>query len=141
MIIGDGIDISEFVRRRESLLDKLGGAIGLVYAGDQPASLHGLWQPDPNFYYLTGIRDEPGAAALFDPKAEDPKHRCILFLKPLNPELEEWDGYRERVSTTLKKKTGFDAVMRSYHLPRWLTGIARKRGKLACLHPFSIYDS
>src|SRR5262249_51725474 len=37
--------------------------------------------------------------------------------------------------------TGFDAVMRSYYLPRFLTGIARRRGKLACLHPFAIYDA
>src|SRR5262245_17728646 len=133
MIIGDGIEISEFVSRRRAVLDSLGGAIGLAFAGDQPASLPRIWQPDANFYYLTGIRDEPGAVVLSDPKAEDPKRRCILFLKPLNPGLEEWDGYRDRVSTALKIKTGFDAVMRSYHLARFLTGIARKRGKLACL--------
>ena len=141
MIIGEGIDISEFVSRRQALMDRLDEAIGLVFAGDQSTTLHGRWQPDPNFYYLTGIRNEPGAAVLLDPRAEDPKRRCILFLKPLNPEIEEWDGYRERVNTALKRKTGFDAVMRSYHLPRWLTLIARKRGRLACLHPFSVYDA
>ncbi len=141
MIIGDGIQVSEFVSRRGALLAKLDGAVGLVFAGDQPASLQGAWQPDPNFYYLTGIRDEPGAAVLLDPKSEDPRRRAILFLKPLNPELEEWDGYRDRVNTALKKRTGFDAVMRTYHLPRWLTTIARKRGKLACLHPFAVYDA
>lgn len=141
MIIGEGIAITEFVSRRTNLLDKLDGSIGLVLAGDQPPSLHGIWQPDSHFYYLTGIRDEPGAAVLFNPKSEDPKRRCILYLKPLNPELEEWDGYRDRVNTALKTKTGFDAVMRSYHLGRWLTAIARKRVKLSCLHPFAVYES
>src|SRR5690349_1869462 len=128
MIIGDGIDIKEFVSRRETLLDRLGGAIGLVFSGEQSSTIHGPWFPDPNFYYLTGIRDEPGAAVLFDPRAEDPRRRCMLFLKPLNPELEEWDGYRDRVSSALRSKTGFESVMRTYQLPRWLTGIARKRG-------------
>lgn len=141
MIIGEGIAISEFVARRTALLERLDGAVGLVFAGDHPASLQGIWQPDWNFYYLTGIRDEPGAVVLLDPKAEDPKRRCILFLKPLNPEIEEWDGYRDRISTALKSGTGFDSVMRTYQLPRWLTTIARRRAKLACLHPFSVYDA
>jgi Xaa-Pro aminopeptidase len=141
MIIGDGIEISEFVARREALMERLGSAIGLVFAGEQASTIHGAWQPESNFYYLTGIREEPGAAVLLDPKSEDPKRRCILFLKPLNPEIEEWDGYRDRISTALKSRTGFETVMRSYQLSRWLTGIARKRGSLACLHPFAVYDA
>src|SRR5678815_1237424 len=112
MIIGEGIAVSEFVARREALLDQLEGAIGLVLAGDHPASLQGIWQPDWNFYYLSGIRDEPGAVILLDPKAEDPKRRSILFLKPLNPEIEEWDGYRDRLTSGLKARTGFESVMR-----------------------------
>jgi Xaa-Pro aminopeptidase len=140
MIIGDGIEISEFVSRRDRLMDALDGQVGLVFAGDHGASLPGIWQPDWNFYYLTGIRDEPGAILLLDPRSEDPRRRTILFLKPLNPELEEWDGYRDRITTSLKSRTGFPSVMRTYQLPRWLTGIARRRGRLACLHPFSVYD-
>lgn len=141
MIIAEGIPISEFVARRNTLLDRLGGAVGLVFAGDAAATLHGRWQPDWNFYYLTGIRDEPGAAVLLDPKSEDPKRRAVLFLKPLNPEIEEWDGYRDRISGALKERTGFQTVQRSYHLPRALTAAARKRGRLMCLHPFSVYDA
>lgn len=140
MIIGDGIGISEFVSRRDRLMEDLDGQVGLVFAGDHGVSLHGIWQPDWNFYYLTGIRDEPGAVLLLDPRSEDPRRRTILFLKPLNPELEEWDGYRDRITTSLKSRTGFPSVMRTYQLPRWLTGIARRRGRLACLHPFSVYD-
>ena len=141
MIIGEGIAVSEFVARRDRLLGQLGGAVGLVFAGEQSNTLHGTWQPDSHFYYLTGIRDEPGAAVLLDARAEDPKRRCILFLKPLNPEIEEWDGYRDRVTTALKASTGFETIMRTYGLPRWLTTIARRRGSLACLHPFSVYEA
>ncbi|MFN0133320.1 MAG: aminopeptidase P N-terminal domain-containing protein [Phycisphaerales bacterium] len=141
MRIGDGISVREFVARRDRVLKALNGAIGVVFAGDGPPALSGFWEPDWNFYYLTGIRDEPGAAVLFDPRAEDPLRRCVLFLKPLNPEIEAWDGYRDRISTALKQESGFDSVMRTYALPRTLTTIARRRGTLACLHPFAVYDA
>jgi len=141
MIIADGIPITEFVARRNTLLDRLSGAIGLVFAGDGPPALSGRWQPDWNFYYLTGIRDEPGAALLLDPKSEDPKRRAVLFLKPLNPEIEEWDGLRDRIGGGLKEQTGFQTIQRIYALPRALSTIARRRGRVSCLHPFSIYDA
>ena len=141
MNIGDGIALSEFVQRRERVLKALGGSVGLVLAGDGAPPLSGKWQPDWNFYYLTGIRDEAGATILLDPKAEDPKKRSVLFLKPLNPELEEWDGLRDRISEGLKKATGFQTVLRAGALPRMLTAAARKRKKLACLHPFSTYPA
>src|SRR5262249_39103331 len=82
MIIGEGIPLSEFVSRRERLLESLDGAIGLVFAGDGAPPLSGVWQPDWNFYYLTGIRDEPGAVLFLDREAADARRRAILFLKP-----------------------------------------------------------
>jgi Xaa-Pro aminopeptidase len=139
MIIGEGIDLSEFAGRRERVLAGLNGAVGLVLAGEKGAPDH--FEPDWNFYYLTGIRDEPGAAVLLDPGAEDPKRRAVLFLKPLNPEVDEWDGFRDRIGSALKSGTGFETILRSYHLPRFLTTAARKRGRMACLHTFSVYDA
>jgi Xaa-Pro aminopeptidase len=143
MIIGEGIEISEFQSRRQRVLDELKDGIAIVFAGDGAPPLSGHWTPDWNFYYLTGIRDEPGAAVFFDPKNPDPKRRAILFLKPLNPEIEEWDGYRDRVSAKLKQQTGFETVMRTYALPRTLTAAARRggAGRLVCLHPFTVYDA
>jgi Xaa-Pro aminopeptidase len=141
MIIGEGIDIREFQARRQRVLEQIKDGVAVVFSGDGAPPLSGHWEPDWNFYYLTGIRDEQGAAVLFNPKSEDPRHRCILFLRPLNPEMEAWDGYRDRVSDALKKQTGFETVMRTYHLARWLTGAARKQGRLVCLHPFAVYDA
>jgi Xaa-Pro aminopeptidase len=143
MVIGEGIGAAEFVQRRQRVLERLDGAAAVVFAGDAAASVTGLWQPDWNFYYLTGIRDEPGAAVLFDPANDDPRRRCVLFLKPLNPEIEEWDGYRDRLDRGLKDRTGFETIQRTYHLPRALTAAARRGGggRLACLHPFSVYDA
>lgn len=141
MLIGDGIDLSEFAKRRDKVLKALDGAAAVVFAGDGAPPLDGFWQPDWNFYYLTGIRDEIGAAVFFDPRAEDPKRSAILFLRPLNPEAEEWDGLRDRISTGLKEKTGFETVMRLGQLPRFLAAAARKRKRLACLHPFTTHDA
>jgi hypothetical protein len=100
----------------------------------------GFWQASSHFEYLTGIKDEGGAAVLFDPGHEDPKKRCILFLRPLNPEMEAWDGYRETIGKSLKDKTGFETVLRATALPRMLTAAARQRKSLACLHAFGVYD-
>lgn len=145
MIIGEGIELSEFKARRQRVLDALereaGGAAAVVFAGDHAPPHLGKWNPDWNFYYLTGIRDELGAAVLFDPKSEDPKRKCILFLRPQNPEVDEWDGYRDRIGGGLKQATGFDTIHRTSALGRWFSPLPRKRGKLACLHPFASVDS
>lgn len=135
------VDLSVYRERREKVLEALDGAAAVFFAGDGGAPLVGAWEADASFVYLTGIRNEAGAAVLFDPKAEDPKRRCVLFLRPLNPELEDWDGYRGRIGEELRKGTGFETVMRTNYLPRMLTAAARKRGRLACLHPFAVYDA
>lgn len=137
----DAIATSEYRKRRERLLKELGGAAGVVFAGDGAAPLSGRWQPDWSFYYFTGIREEAGAALLLDPRAEDPRRRCILFLRPLNPEAEQWDGLRDRIGQSLKKRWGLETVMRTTALPRVLTDVARRRKRLACLHPFAVYPA
>jgi Xaa-Pro aminopeptidase len=135
------ISVREYQSRRDKLLKELDGAVGVVLAGDGAPPLLGFWQPTSHFAYLTGITDEPGAAIFFDPKQEDPKKRCILLLRPLNPEMEAWDGYRDPISQALKDRTGFQTILRSAHLPRLLTTGAHQRQTLACLHPFSQYDN
>jgi Xaa-Pro aminopeptidase len=137
------IELAEYVARRDKVLAALedaGGAVGVVFAGDGAAPLSGFWEPDWNFYYLTGIDDEQGAAVMFDPRAEDPRRRCILFLRPLNPEREEWDGLRDRIGTTLKSRTGFKTVLRTNQMPAVLSTAARKSKRVACLHPFANYE-
>lgn len=137
----NGISAAEYAQRRERVLAGLKGAVGLVLAGDGAPPLMGRWQADVHFQYLTGIDGEAGAALLLDPEAEDPKRSAILFLRPLNPEMEVWDGYRDPIGAALKERTGFKTVMRTGALARTLTDLARRRGRLACLHPFSIYDA
>lgn len=133
------IEIREYVARRERVLKDLNGAAAVVFAGE--TTPHGKFRADRNFFYLTGIADEFGAAVMFDPSAEDPRRRIILFLRPLNPELERWDGYRQAISSRLRKLHGFSTVMRNNTLPGALTAAARRTRKLACLHPFAVYPA
>ena len=135
------IPTAEYAARRQALLSELAGAAAVVFAGDGHAPLKGRWFPDRNFYYLTGIADEPGAAVLFDPSAEDPKKQITLFLRPVNPEVDRWDGYRDEISTHLKASTGFSHIMRNGSLPAVLTQAARRTKRLACLHAFTTYPA
>ena len=136
-----GIGIAEYAARREAVLAALDGAAAVVFAGEGAPPLKGRWVPDRNFLWLTGIDNEPGAAVLFDPSAEDPNKRIVLLLKPVNPEMDRWDGYRDLIGSPLKQWTGFTSILRSGSLPALLTGAARRTKRLACLHPFSIYPA
>lgn len=140
-MLDESIGVSEYQARRAKVLRAIKNSVALVMAGDGSTHVSDVWSPDWNFRYLTGIKDEQGAAVFFDPGAEDPKKRCILFLRPLNPELEQWDGIRSRIGAELKRKTGFETIWRTNRIPLVLTTAARKRKSLCCLHPFSIYDA
>ena len=129
---------AEYRARRERVLAELGRAVGIVLAGE--ASAHGF-RADPNFAYLTGLTGEAGAAVLFDPSNPDPRRRILLFLRPLNPEMEVWDGYRDPISTALRQRCGFDTVMRTTLLPRMLTQAVRLSKRGALLHALAVYDA
>lgn len=133
------IKVSEYQARRKKVSTALKGSVGLVFAGAGSPPLRGEWFPDMDFRYLTGISDEPGAVVLFDPTNPNPKRRTILFLKPVNPEMDVWDGYRDHISQELRDRYGFDTVMRTMALPRFLTEAARRTKKLSCLHPTAAY--
>jgi Xaa-Pro aminopeptidase len=136
-LVRPGIPLDEYRGRRERLLAALNGAAAVVLAGE--AQGHGPFRPDAHFLYLTGIATEPGAALLLSPAAEDPRRRVVLFLKPLNPEAERWDRYREPLTLDLRARAGFDsgALLRTDHLPTHLATAARRAKRLACLHPFA----
>lgn len=111
--------------------------VGLVFAGDGGEG----FKPDPHFAYLTGITSEPGACVLFDPAHPDPKRRCVLFLKPLNSELEVWDGYRDPISESLRERHGFSAVLRTTMFSRLVTQAIKVSKRVALLHPFAGLES
>jgi Xaa-Pro aminopeptidase len=137
----DSILLSEYRSRRQALAKSLDGAAAIVFAGEGAPPLLGKWRADQHFFYLTGLESEAGAAVLFDPTNENPKRRIVLLLRPLNPELERWDGYREPISQVLKDQTGFETILRANLIPGALTGAVRRAGRVACLHPFAVYPN
>lgn len=134
------VPTTEHQRRRRQLLKQLGNAVGLVFAGEQTGA-DGRFRPDVNFLYLAGVNDEPGAVLLLDPANENPRRREVLFLRPLNPEQERWDGYRQTINSALKHATGFASIQRVNALPAAVTTALRRCKRAACLHPLSVYPA
>jgi Xaa-Pro aminopeptidase len=135
-----GITHAEHARRRKKLLTALRKSVGVIFAGDHAVDLETEFRPHPHFEYLTGVVDEPGAVLVLDPGAPVAARREMLFLEPLNPEVEKWDGYRLEVSQALRDGTGFKAIFRTLSLPRFLLEAARRSGSLACLHPIANHE-
>lgn len=129
---------AEYLKRRQALLKSLNGAVALVASGEGSA---GHFKADPNFVYLTGIDNEPGAFVLFDGGNLQPQRKISLFLRPLNSEAERWDGYRAAIDSTLKKQSGFDSVFRTNMLPGMVTAALRRQKQAACLLPFAVYPA
>jgi Xaa-Pro aminopeptidase len=135
------IDAAEFAQRRERVLKALDGSVGLVLAGDADANLHHPFQAHPNFSYLTGIGDEPGAALLLDPRNPNPARRVQLFLRPLNPEREKWDGFRFEIGAELRERTGIATIFRSNMLSMQLLDAARRARALSLLMPLATHTA
>jgi Xaa-Pro aminopeptidase len=131
---------SEFAARRRRLRTVLRQAVGAIFAGEQTDPLHDDFRPHPHFLYLTGVRDEPGAVLVLDPGHPLAARREMLFLRPLEPEREQWDGLRPPLSETLKQRIGVKSIFRTTHLPRILGDSLRRARSAACLHPLARYD-
>lgn len=88
------IDSSAFKARREALLRKIEG--GVLILGSAPLAIRNNdveheYRQDSDFYYLTGFEEPESVLILSTVHAE---HRTILFVRPRDPEREQWDGDR-----------------------------------------------
>ncbi|MCH2143660.1 MAG: Xaa-Pro peptidase family protein [Phycisphaerales bacterium] len=135
------IKTSEYQKRRAKVLKSLKDSVGIIFAGDGGGELTSKWRPDPNFEYLTGITDEPGAAIVFDPTHPVPAKQVVLFLKPLDPEVEKWDGARDFIDSAMVKKYGIQTIFRTSRIPLVMRIAAQKSRKLACLHQFAHHEA
>lgn len=132
-----GIPQEVYKQRREAVLDAIGTGVALVPAGESSNSLTGLWDPDWNFYYLTGIENEPGAMLLLEGGQQ---RDTLLFLRPLDPEVEAWDGLRHTIGARLRQQMGVEKIHRLSALPGMLNQAARRTRRLVCLLPFAAYN-
>ncbi|MFI4883525.1 MAG: aminopeptidase P N-terminal domain-containing protein, partial [Phycisphaerales bacterium JB064] len=128
------IAIDEIKKRRQKVAKLLKDGVGLVYAGEHSASLRGDWEPSVEFFYLTGIADEPGAVLLLDPSNPNPRRREVLLLRGRDPEDEQWHGIREGLSPAMRDRLGVGTVFRTSRLNWLVTEAAARTGRLVTLH-------
>jgi len=133
----DCIAPSEFAQRRARLRKLLKNSVGLIFAGEYDTHSDAPFRPHRHFEYLTGITDEPSAVLLLDPAHPVESRREMIFLRPLNPELEKWDGLRLEITAALRERLGITAVFRHDKLPQFLLEAARRSKSLACLYPLA----
>lgn len=131
------IPLEEHAARRTSLMEAMGNSVGVVFAGEPRDPLHDDFRPHPHFEYLTGLTDEHGAILLLDPSNPVENRREILVLRPLDPELEKWDGLRLEISQALKDRTGFKVILRYDRYPRALLDAIARHKTVSCLHPLA----
>ena len=134
------IPLNEYESRRKKLLASLKRAAALVFAGSRINPLTDEYRPHPHFEYLTGVVDEAGAVLLLDPSNVIEARRTMLFLAPLNPEVDKWDGYRSEINKVLRDSIGIQTIFRTDALGRWLTAAVKRSKRVACLHPLADYN-
>jgi Xaa-Pro aminopeptidase len=84
-----------FATRRQRLADEIGDdAIAIIPASVEVTRSNDTeyeFHQDPDFFYLTGF-PEPEAVAVIAPGHNDGDY--VLFVRPRDPEMEAWNGYR-----------------------------------------------
>ena len=130
-------DLQVFKERREILMQKMGKGIGLVFAGEEYDG--SKFAANPDFYYLTGLDDEPGAILILAPAEK--KRKEMLLLKPRNPEIEQWEGERLPLGNELRIKTGFKYIRRTDGLAGWLNRFLNNCDTLCVLSRPAAYTS
>jgi len=76
----------------------------MVRNGDQ----HHPWRQDSNFFYLTGL-EQPGMVLLVFPE-KNGVHQEVLFIPPVDPLKEKWEGKLLRVEEA-QKLSGIKQVL------------------------------
>jgi len=128
------IDVKVFKSRREALMKSLDGGVAVLYGatGSGDSVVKSGFVQESNFYYLTGI-SEPGAALILAPGEH--RYRETLYLRPRNPEVEDWDGRRAPLGDALNEATGFERVARVDSLASDLSAMLQRSRKAVFLGP------
>ncbi len=95
--------MNPFESRRKALLDQLEGAVAVFASAPSTIRNNDVEHPyrqDSDFYYLTGL-DEPDSFLVLS--AVHPEHRSVLFVRPRNPEREQWEGPRVGVDEASRR--------------------------------------
>jgi Xaa-Pro aminopeptidase len=96
----------EYHARRVRLAERIKGNVLVLRAAPDEELVK--YQPERNFYYLTGF-DEPNAVLLLDAASEPPQE--FLFLPERQPANERWTGAKLGPGAEAEKATGFAKVL------------------------------
>jgi Xaa-Pro aminopeptidase len=93
-----------YAERRARLAKEIGeDAIAIIPAAVEVIRSHDTeyeFHQDPDFFYLTGF-PEPEALAVITPGHSEGEY--TLFVRPRDPEMEAWDGYRAGAEGALER--------------------------------------
>jgi Xaa-Pro aminopeptidase len=118
---GQTQDPAIYRARRQALLKSLSEGVAVVY-GEGVEDGDG-YRPDMDFFYLTGVQEER-AVLVLAPKERT--YREFLLLPNRDPEAERWTGEREPLGGALRKKYGFEKILRTDRLMRLMLELTER---------------
>src|SRR5947208_4824150 len=115
-------ELALLAARRARIMERMGGGVMLLAAAPERPRTADILYPyrqDSDFAYVTGF-PEPEAVCVLAP---DAKERFVLFVRPRDPEREQWVGARAGVEGAVERY-GADAAFKLEELeqvlPRFL---------------------
>jgi Xaa-Pro aminopeptidase len=123
------MDITAFARRRQDLMQHMGGGIAILpTAPVRPRNrdVDYPFRPDSDFYYLTHF-PEPEACAVLVPGRSHGQY--ILFCRERNPEKEIWEGRRAGLEGA-REHYGADDAFPIEDIGEILPGLLENREKV-----------
>lgn len=128
--------------RRRRLMERMKSGVAVVYGPasvDRGATAAPIDRSGSDFTYLTGLADEAGAAVLLAPGERT--YREFLFLAPVDPEYDRWEGARLLLGSELRRRTGFEKIGRIGALGPTLAQIAARSGEMRFIGPLASPDA
>jgi len=110
---------AEYRARRVRLAQRIKGNVLVLRAAPDQELVK--YQPERNFYYLTGF-DEPSAILLLDAASDPPQE--FLFLPERQPADERWTGAKLGPGAEAEKTTGFAKVLATSELDATLKQVS-----------------
>lgn len=131
------IDAEVYRKRRQRVMEQMGSGVAVIYAAD---SIGAGKRQNLDFYYLTGLAHEAGAALVLAP--EHPQYQEQLFLRTLEVEDNRWHGIRPVLGRAIELGTGIARVSRTANFPVLLnrTILQCKSRELVYLGSFATYN-
>ncbi|MGY6588601.1 MAG: aminopeptidase P N-terminal domain-containing protein [Wenzhouxiangella sp.] len=127
------ISREEFAQRRQRLMTETGaGSLVLLASASERlrnGDSHYPFRQDSDFHYLTGL-NEPDAVLVLAPGREAGEQ--LLFLRPNNPEREQWDGPRLGLDGA-REQLGMDDAFPISDLDDILPGLMEGVDRVYCL--------